>query len=400
MIRIYCEAADAVLKETQTLTAGMINYPEVLLTFSDAWDGFGKAVVVKAGEVEETALLVNNKFIVPAECLAESGVNLIVGVSGSDGVETIPTIWCSCGMIMDSVDIDESPATGTATPSLVDQMIAYAGQIEAYAADLDENVIRTVDVNDDGANVYGRATVSITDTGAGNNRTVTFTFANLKGNGISSVNFVTTGENAGRVQITESNGTVTDYDGIKEAIAAVTAAEADVATAETLRATAEALRVTAEEARAEAEAGRVSEWNDWGDIVRDAEAYATGTRDGVPVGPGDPAYENNATYMKDAAAQYTLQADSFSGESAAWATGSYSGDDTPVPSTAPQYENNAKYYADLAEQSAAQAGYMDLHIDENGHLIFTRTDNVDSDFYIDSDGHLIWTVGEDEEESE
>lgn len=397
MIRIYCEAADAVLKETQTLTAGMINYPEVLLTFSDAWDGFGKAVIVKAGEVEESALLVNNKFIVPSECLAESGVNLIVGVSGSDGVETIPTIWCSCGMIMDSVDVNDSTATGTATPSLVEQMIAYAGQIEAYAEDLDENVIRVVDVNDTGANAYGTATVTITDTGASDNRTVTFTFANLKGNGISSINFVTTGANKGRVQITELNGTVTDYDGIKEAIAAIEAAEADVATAETLRATAEALRVTAEEARVEAEAGRASEWSDWGDIVRDAEAYATGTRGGVPVGPGDPAYENNATYMRDAAAQYTLQADSFSGESAAWATGSYDGGAIPVPSTEPQYNNNAKYWAGLAEQSAAQAGYMDLHIDADGHLILTRTDNVDSDFYIDSNGHLIWTVGEDEE---
>ena len=187
MIRIYCEAADAVLKETQTLTAGMINYPEVLLTFSNDWDGYGKAVIVRAGEVEESALIVNNKFTVPSECLAESGVSLIVGISGSDGVHTIPTIWCSCGVIMDSVDVDDSTSTGTATPSLVDQMLAYAQEIEAYAADMDTNVIRTAEVNDEDADNYGTASVMVSDSGAGENRTLTFTFANLKGNGIESI---------------------------------------------------------------------------------------------------------------------------------------------------------------------------------------------------------------------
>ena len=31
----------------------------------------------------------------------------------------------------------------------------------------------------------------------------------------------------------------------------------------------------------------------------DAEAYAVGTRDGIPVGSSDPAYENNAKYYAD-----------------------------------------------------------------------------------------------------
>lgn len=218
MIRIYCEAADAVLKETQTLTAGMTNYPECVLTFSDAWDGFGKAVVVRAGEVEKSVLVVNNKFTVPHECLADSGVNLIVGVSGTNGTQTIPTIWCSCGTIMDSVDIDESAGTGTATPSLVDQMLAYAQQISDYAEDLDLKVIRSVEVNNTNADKYGVASVGISDTGASANRTLTFTFANLKGNGLESIAFVSTGTNTGRVVVTESNGNVTNYDGIKDAL--------------------------------------------------------------------------------------------------------------------------------------------------------------------------------------
>lgn len=36
----------------------------------------------------------------------------------------------------------------------------------------------------------------------------------------------------------------------------------------------------------------------------DSEAWAKGTRNGVPVTSGDPAYNNNAEYFKDEAAQY------------------------------------------------------------------------------------------------
>lgn len=48
---------------------------------------------------------------------------------------------------------------------------------------------------------------------------------------------------------------------------------------------------------------------------------------------------------------------------------------------------NAAAEADRAEQAAANAGYMFFHIDENGHLIYERTDNTQVDFYLE-DGHL------------
>lgn len=45
--------------------------------------------------------------------------------------------------------------------------------------------------------------------------------------------------------------------------------------------------------------------------------------------------------------------------------------------------------ADRAEQAATTAGYMDVEIDEHGHLIYTRTDAVDVDFDLDQYGHLV-----------
>lgn len=88
-----------------------------------------------------------------------------------------------------------------------------------------------------------------------------------------------------------------------------------------------------------------------------AEAYAVGTRNGTPVSSGDVAFENNAKYYAGEASTDATTASnaatsaSTSAEDAeAWATGEKNG--TPVPSGAAQYENNAKYWSDLAAQYA------------------------------------------------
>ena len=52
------------------------------------------------------------------------------------------------------------------------------------------------------------------------------------------------------------------------------------------------------------------------------------------------------------------------------------------------YADAAETSADRAEQAAANAGYMDVYIDDNGHLIYERTDQVDVDFDL-TNGRLI-----------
>ena len=52
----------------------------------------------------------------------------------------------------------------------------------------------------------------------------------------------------------------------------------------------------------------------------------------------------------------------------------------------------AEEWADKAEQSAEDAGYMEFHIDDNGHLIFERTSNVDQIDFELVNGHLILEV--------
>ena len=66
---------------------------------------------------------------------------------------------------------------------------------------------------------------------------------------------------------------------------------------------------------------------------------------------------SNASSSAATAANNATIATNYSQESAAWATGSYTGDPSlyPVPSTAPQHENNAKYYAESISGDAAIA---------------------------------------------
>jgi hypothetical protein len=73
--------------------------------------------------------------------------------------------------------------------------------------------------------------------------------------------------------------------------------------------------------------------------AEDSEAYAIGTRNGVPVGVDDPTFNNNS-----------------------------------------------KFYSEVIGQEAATAGYMYFDI-VDGELIYSRTDNVDVDFYL-LDGDL------------
>ncbi len=138
MIRIYCSKADATLLETETLTAGMVNIPNVLFTFSSDWDGLGKTAIVRAGTVIREVVLENNQITIPAECLAKAGVNLIVGVWGGNFVTELPTVWCACGEIQDSTNPSAATNHEDPTASNVAQMLAAAERAEA-AVDQIEN---------------------------------------------------------------------------------------------------------------------------------------------------------------------------------------------------------------------------------------------------------------------
>ena len=86
------------------------------------------------------------------------------------------------------------------------------------------------------------------------------------------------------------------------------------------------------------------------------------------------------------AAEKAQEAYGESEDAEAWAVGQRGGVDVAV--TDETYHNNSKFYSEVAEQAAASSGWINLYIDEHGHLIYEKTDNVDLSFSLQN-GHLI-----------
>lgn len=121
MLRIRVTTAEAVIQETETITAGRRGL-ECSFAFDSAWDGLAKTVVV-SGVVQRDVMLVGDSVVVPGECLAKENYPLKIGVYGANsaGDIVIPTVWASFGKIVPSakpsgIDPDE------VTPDLVSQI--------------------------------------------------------------------------------------------------------------------------------------------------------------------------------------------------------------------------------------------------------------------------------------
>lgn len=72
--------------------------------FDQSWDGYAKTAVFKAGSVELSVPLTDDRCIIPAECLKQAGVSLHIGVSGGKDGEQKDTVWCLTSRIMYAVD--------------------------------------------------------------------------------------------------------------------------------------------------------------------------------------------------------------------------------------------------------------------------------------------------------
>lgn len=87
--------------------------------------------------------------------------------------------------------------------------------------------------------------------------------------------------------------------------------------------------------------------------AQNAEAWAIGTKGGVPVGAAAPQYHNNSKYWSDqasssASAAAASAADTTQAQQAeAWAKGTKNG--VPVAADEPQYEDNSKYWAQRSQ---------------------------------------------------
>lgn len=134
------------------------------------------------------------------------------------------------------------------------------------------------------------------------------------------------------------------------------------------------------------------------DRAEDSEAWAVGSIDGEPVPETAPQYHNNAKYYAEGAnasagtaTQKASEAAGSAGEASGSASSAASWASSAAGSaqSARQDAQAAESSAERAEQVAGTAGYLDVEINAEGHLIYTKTDSVDVDFELTSDGHLV-----------
>lgn len=143
------------------------------------------------------------------------------------------------------------------------------------------------------------------------------------------------------------------------------------------------------------DAGVISERNAK-QFALDSEAWAVGKRNGSDVSSTDETYHNNAKYY---ATNANLSADDASTAMASaliYKNQAESAKNTAVDAKVDAINamERAETAQDKAEQAAAQSGYMFFYIDDDGHLIYQRTENTQVDFYLEN-GHLFVTPTEE-----
>ena len=91
---------------------------EVVIRFSQEWDGLTKTVVFRAGDVTKDVLNVQDTVVIPAECAQVVGTALDVGVYGTDADDlvAIPTLWATLGTVYDATDPSGDTSTDPSLP--------------------------------------------------------------------------------------------------------------------------------------------------------------------------------------------------------------------------------------------------------------------------------------------
>lgn len=137
MISVECNTRKAWLTESETLTSGSLGQT-VDFTFSSDWDGLQKFAVFVAYDKSITKPLVDDEAAIPPEVMALPGINLFVGVYGTNlaGTTIIPTKYCSLGLINPGADPTISDNYENPTASLLAEMLALtkAAQLAASIA--------------------------------------------------------------------------------------------------------------------------------------------------------------------------------------------------------------------------------------------------------------------------
>lgn len=123
------------LVEDASLVQNSTTPYSVEFTFDEAWDGFAKTALFEAGGASIAVVLMDDKCVIPSECLKKAGVRLQIAVYGVRGDERISTSgWCVTGMILYKANLGfgQGCGGGTSVPDdIYEQIMAAIGDLSA-----------------------------------------------------------------------------------------------------------------------------------------------------------------------------------------------------------------------------------------------------------------------------
>lgn len=138
MIKLNVSAANIAVEEKETLTEGRVGLL-CRFSFTAEWDGLAKTAVFDGADSRDV-ILTEDTVAVPAECLADEGYSLGVGVYGKNaaGDIVIPTVYATVGKIQRSA-YPSGKETAAPTPDVVAQIQQAAANAEAMARSVRED---------------------------------------------------------------------------------------------------------------------------------------------------------------------------------------------------------------------------------------------------------------------
>lgn len=120
MTAVKISGATASAAEREVYTSGTVG-AALRFEFDGAWDGLAKTAVFRFGsvtyDVPESEWM-DGECVIPHECLAASGDELMCGVYGvsQDGETVIPTVWVRLGYVQSGADPSGDKSTAPTLP--------------------------------------------------------------------------------------------------------------------------------------------------------------------------------------------------------------------------------------------------------------------------------------------
>ena len=120
MTTVKISGATASAAEREVYTSGTVG-ATLRFEFDGAWDGLAKTAVFRFGSVTydvPESEWTDGECVIPHECLAASGDELMCGVYGvsQDGKTVIPTVWVRLGYVQSGVDPSGDESTAPTLP--------------------------------------------------------------------------------------------------------------------------------------------------------------------------------------------------------------------------------------------------------------------------------------------